>query len=170
MTQNNVRRSALFAALAICIALAAGCSSHKDNTTRVQSETVGAATSPGRETRGVAATSPTSGSITDLKSLTPTTDPQSVAGRGVQLSNMKVEEMVDRYVISVGTENDPTRIYVYLHQPIENLKVGDKLNLSGFISLPSTFTIATAAAGSEGSKRLNAQPFFVEAQSAQLSK
>jgi stress response protein YsnF len=135
------------------------------------SEAVGGATSPGEESRGAAPSTQTStsGTITDMKSLAPTTDPQSVAGHHVQLSNIKVQEIVNPYVIAIGSDTDSTRVYAYLHQPIQNLKVGDKVNLSGTIRQPSTVTSVTAAAGGEGSQRLNAQPFFLEAQSAQLS-
>jgi stress response protein YsnF len=142
----------------------------KGNAQNVQvSGALGGATSPGEESHGGGTSGETSGTIKDLKSLSPTTEPQSVAGRRVELSNMKVQEVVSPNLIAVGTDTDSTRVYAYLHQPIENLKVGDKVNLTGTIRQPSTATSATAAAGAEGAQKLNAQPFFIEAQTAQMS-
>lgn len=134
------------------------------------SEAVGGATSPGGEARGAAASGAAAGAITDLKTLTSATDPQSVTGRSVQLSNAKVQEIINPHLVAVGTEGEQQRIHVYLQQPIENLKVGDEINLTGTVKAPSAATSAAAAMGSDISEKLSSQPFYVDAQSARLGE
>jgi uncharacterized protein (TIGR02271 family) len=131
---------------------------------------VGGATSPGEKSQGAgSSTTPTSGTITDLKTLTQATDTQSLAGRPVQLSNMKVQEVISPSLISIGEEGEQSRVYAYSQQPIENVKVGDKVNVTGTVKQPSAITSVSAALGADVAQRLNAQPFFVDAKSAQVS-
>src|SRR5262249_52960355 len=130
-------------------------------TTPGGTEAVGAATTPGEESRGAATgTTPgvASGAITDLNTLAQTTDAHALSGRNVQLSSAKVQEIIDPHLISVGTDASQSRVYVYLPQPIENLKVGDKVTLTGSVKEPSMLTSANAALGSEVSQKLKSQP------------
>jgi len=124
-------------------------------------EAMGGATTPGAESRGAA----TSGTIKDLSTLTETTDAGSLSGRSVQLYNVRVQEVVNPHLVTIGVEGEASPVHAYLPQPIENLKAGDRLNLSGTVKAPA----AAATMGADISQRLSSQPFFVEAQSAQLS-
>src|SRR5262249_46010446 len=73
----------------------------------------GAASSPGGESQGTAS----GGTITDVNTLSTTTDTSSMHGRMVQCSNAKVVQVVDPSLIVVGGESGQTRVYVHLQQP-----------------------------------------------------
>jgi uncharacterized protein (TIGR02271 family) len=125
----------------------------------------GAATGPGGESQGSAS----GGTITDLNTLSTTTDASSVHGRMVQCSNIKVLQVVDPTLIVVGGETGQTRVYVHLQQPMENIKPGDTVSISGTVKQASKATDITGGLSSTASQTLNSQPFFVEAQSCQKS-
>jgi uncharacterized protein (TIGR02271 family) len=133
------------------------------------SEAVGGGTSPGSQSQGAGSYAATAGTITDLSKLTQTTDASSLSGKTVQLSNIKVQEMVNPNLICIGPDSEQSRVYAYLHHPVENLKVGDKVNLTGVVKEPSKVTSITASLGNQASQRLSSQPFFVDAQSVKVS-
>jgi uncharacterized protein (TIGR02271 family) len=123
----------------------------------------GGATSPGGESQGA------SGTITDLNTLSTSTDASSVHGRMVHASNIKVLQVVDPSLIVVGGESGQTRVYVHSQQPIDNLKVGDTVSITGTVKKSSKATDITGGLSSTASQTLNAQPFFIEAQSCEKS-
>jgi stress response protein YsnF len=127
---------------------------------------VGAASSPGAESRGAGSSS----TITDLSTLADATDTSSISGRSVQLSNVKVQQVVDPNLISVVGEGAKTPIYAHLQQPVQNLKPGDKINLTGMVQEPSKAPGLAATLSSSASQTIESQRFFVEAQSAELSR
>jgi len=125
----------------------------------------GAAGSPGGELQGKAS----GGEITDLKTLTQATDLGSVSDRKVQCSNVKVQQVVEPTLVTVGGEAGQPAVYLHLQQPIENLKAGDTINFTGTVKGPSTSTQIAGTLSKTGSQSLNAQPFYVEAESCRMS-
>ena len=125
----------------------------------------GAATGPGGESQGGAS----GGTITDLNTLSSTTDASSVHGRMVQCSSIKVLQVVDPSLIVVGGESGQTRVYVHLQQPASDIKPGDMVSITGTVKKSSKATDITGSLSSTASQTLNAQPFFIEAQSCQKS-
>jgi uncharacterized protein (TIGR02271 family) len=123
----------------------------------------GAASSPGGESQGGA-----SGTVTDLNTLS-TSDASSMHGRMVQCSNAKVVQVVDPSLIVVGGETGQTRVYVHLQQPVQDIKPGDTVSITGTVKKSSKATDITGGLSSTASQTLNAQPFFIEAQSCQKS-
>jgi uncharacterized protein (TIGR02271 family) len=123
----------------------------------------GGATGPGGESQGAAA----GGTITDVNTLSTTTDTSSMHGRMVQCSNAKVVQVIDPSLIVVGGESGQTRVYVHLQQPIQDIKAGDTVSISGTVKKSSKATDITGGLSSTVSQTLNAQPFFIEAQSCQ---
>jgi uncharacterized protein (TIGR02271 family) len=125
----------------------------------------GAATGPGGESQGTAS----GGTITDLNTLSTTTDTSSMHGRMVQCSNAKVLQVIDPSLIVVGGETGQTRVYVHLQQPVQDIKAGDTVSITGTVKKSSKATDITGGLSSTASQTLNAQPFFVDAQSCQKS-
>jgi uncharacterized protein (TIGR02271 family) len=125
----------------------------------------GGATSPGGEAQGAAS----GGTITDLNTLSTTTDASSMHGRMVHASNIKVLQVVDPSLIVVGGETGQTRVYVHLQQPVENLKAGDTVSITGTVKKSSKATDITGGLSGTASQTLSAQPFFIEAQSCEKS-
>jgi stress response protein YsnF len=125
----------------------------------------GAAGSPGGELQGKAS----GGEITDLKTLTQATDLGAVSDRKVQCSNVKVQQVVEPTLVTVGGEAGQPAVYLHLPQPIENLKAGDTINFTGTVKGPSKSTQIAGTLSKTGSQSLNAQPFYVEAESCQMS-
>jgi stress response protein YsnF len=125
----------------------------------------GAAGSPGGESQGSAS----GGAITDSKTLTQTTDLASVSGRMVQCSDVTVQQVTEPTLITIGGEAGHPAVYLLLRQPVDNLKAGDKISFTGTVKEPSKSSEITGALSNEASRTLNAQPFFVEAQSCQMS-
>jgi uncharacterized protein (TIGR02271 family) len=124
----------------------------------------GAATGPGGESQGSA-----SGTITDLNTLSTTTDASSMHGRMVHASNIKVLQVVDPSLIVVGGETGQTRVYVHLQQPATEIKAGDTVSITGTVKKSSKATDITGGLSGTASQTLNAQPFFIEAQSCEKS-
>jgi stress response protein YsnF len=125
----------------------------------------GAAGGPGGESQGGAS----GGTITDLNTLSTTTDASSMHGRMVQCSNAKVLQVVDPSLIVVGGETGQTRVYVHLQQPVQDIKPGDTVSITGTVKKSSKATDITGGLSSTASQTLTAQPFFIEAQSCQKS-
>jgi uncharacterized protein (TIGR02271 family) len=125
----------------------------------------GGATSPGGEAQGAAS----GGTITDLNTLSTTTDASSVHGRMVHASNIKVLQVVDPSLIVVGGETGQTRVYVHLQQPATEIKAGDTVSITGTVKKSSKATDITGGLSGTASQTLNAQPFFIEAQSCEKS-
>jgi uncharacterized protein (TIGR02271 family) len=129
------------------------------------SSAVGGAGSPGAESRG---TGSSSGTITDLSTLSSVTDASTISGREVQLSSVKVQQVVAPTVIAVTAEGMRSPAYVHLQQPIDSLKVGDKVKLTGRIQEPSKIT-ELSSLDSTSSQLVSSRPFVIEAQSAEIA-
>jgi len=125
----------------------------------------GGAGSPGGESQGSAS----SGTITDLKTLAMTTDVDAMNGRMVQCSNVKVQQVLDPTLISVGGEENQPTVCVHLQQPAQNLKPGDTVTITGTVKESSKATDITGALSNTASHTLTSHRFFIEAQSCQKS-
>jgi hypothetical protein len=130
-----------------------------------QNKASGVASTPGGESRGSGATT-----ITDLSTLAQATDVSSLSGRPIQISNVEVQEVVDSTLIAVVGEGTRMPIYAHLQQPLENIKPGDKVSFTGIVREPTKTPGLAAALSTSAAQAINAQPFFLEAQSAQVSK
>lgn len=122
----------------------------------------GAASSPGGESQGTAS----GGTITDLNTLAQTTDVESINGKMVQCSDVKVQQVLDPTLIVVGTK---ARVCVHLQQPIQDLKPGDMVTITGTVKESSKATDITGALSNTASQALTSHRFFIEAQSCQKS-
>jgi len=120
----------------------------------------GAATSPGGESQGTAS----GGTITDLKTLAQTTDIDSINGRNVQCSSVKVQQVLDPSLIVVGEQG---RVCVHLQQPMTDIKPGDTVSITGTVKESSKATDITGALGNTASQALSSHRFFIDAQSCQ---
>jgi uncharacterized protein (TIGR02271 family) len=125
----------------------------------------GGATSPGGESQGAAS----GGTITDMNTLSTTSDTSSMHGRMVQFSNAKVLQVLDPSLIVVGGETGQTQVYVHLQQPAQDIKQGDMVSITGKVKKSSKATDITGGLSSTVSQTLTAQPFFIEATSCQKS-
>jgi uncharacterized protein (TIGR02271 family) len=125
----------------------------------------GGAGSPGGESQGSAS----SGTITDLKTLAMTTDVDAMNGRMVQCSNVKVQQVLDPTLISVGGEDNQPTVCIHLQQPMQNLKAGDTVTITGTVRESSKATEITGALSNTASHTLTSHRFFIEAQSCQKS-
>lgn len=124
----------------------------------------GAATSPGGESQGSAS----GGTITDLKTLALTTDVDSMHGKMVQVSSVKVQQVIDPTLITVGGEGNQPEVCVHLQQPA-SLKPGDTVTITGTVKESSKSTDITGGLSNTASQALNTHRFFIEAQSCQKS-
>jgi uncharacterized protein (TIGR02271 family) len=123
----------------------------------------GGAGSPGGESEGSAS----SGTITDLKTLAQTTDVESMHGKMVQCSNVKVQQVMDPTLITVGGEGNQPEVCVHLQQPTANLKPGDTVTITGTVKESSKSTDITGGLSNTASQALNSHRFFIEAKSCQ---
>ena len=122
----------------------------------------GAASGPGGESQGTAS----SGTITDLKTLAQTTDIDSINGKMVKCSDVKVQQVLDPSLIVVGEQ---ARVCVHLQQPMQDIKPGDTVSITGTVKESSKATDITGALSNTASQALTSHRFFIEAQSCQKS-
>ena len=123
----------------------------------------GGATGPGGESQGSAS----GGTITDLKTLAMTTDVDSMHGKNVRCSNVKVQQVMDATLITVGGEGNQPEVCVHLQQPAQNLKAGDTVTITGTVKESSKATDITGGLSSTSSQTLNSHRFFIECQSCE---
>jgi hypothetical protein len=123
----------------------------------------GGATGPGGESQGSAS----GGTITDLKTLAMTTDVDSMHGKSVRCSNVKVQQVMDATLITVGGEGNQPEVCVHLQQPAQNLKAGDTVTITGTVKESSKATDITGGLSSASSQTLNSHRFFIECQSCE---
>ena len=74
--------------------------------------------------------------------------------------------MLDPSLIVVG---DQGRVCVHLQQPIQGLKPGDMVTITGTVKESSKATDITGALSNTASQALTSHRFFIEAQSCQKS-
>jgi uncharacterized protein (TIGR02271 family) len=125
----------------------------------------GAATSPGGESQGSAS----GGTITDLKTLAKTTDVESMHGKMVQVSSVRVQQVLEPTLITVGGEGNQPEVCIHLQQPMESIKPGDTVSIIGTVKESSKATDITGGLSNTASQVLNSHRFFIEAQSCQKS-
>jgi len=125
----------------------------------------GGATGPGGESQGSAS----GGTITDLKTLAMTTDVESMHGKMVQVSSVKVQQVLEPTLITVGGEGNQPEVCIHLQQPAQNLKPGDTVTITGTVKESSKATDITGGLSSSASQTVNSHRFFIEAQSCQKS-
>jgi len=125
----------------------------------------GGATGPGGESQGSAS----GGTITDLKTLAMTTDVESMHGKMVQVSSVKVQQVLEPTLITVGGEGNQPEVCIHLQQPAQNLKPGDTVTITGTVKESSKATDITGGLSSTASQAVNSHRFFIEAQSCQKS-
>jgi len=125
----------------------------------------GGATGPGGESQGSAS----GGTITDLKTLAMTTDVESMHGKMVQVSSVRVQQVLEPTLITVGGEGNQPEVCIHLQQPAQNLKPGDTVTITGTVKESSKATDITGGLSSSASQTVNSHRFFIEAQSCQKS-
>jgi uncharacterized protein (TIGR02271 family) len=125
----------------------------------------GAATGPGGESQGTAS----SGTITDLKTLAKTTDVESMDGKMVQVSSVRVQQVLEPTLITVGGEGNQPQVCVHLQQPAQGIKPGDTVTITGTVRESSKATDITGGLSNTASQALNSHRFFIECQSCQKS-
>jgi uncharacterized protein (TIGR02271 family) len=123
----------------------------------------GGATGPGGESQGSAS----GGTITDLKTLAITTDVESMHGKMVQVSSVKVQQVLEPTLITVGGEGNQPEVCIHLQQPAQNLKAGDTVTITGTVKESSKATDITGSLSPTASQTLNSHRFFIECQSCQ---
>jgi len=123
-----------------------------------ESSAVGGSESAGGQISGVATSS--GSAITDPAMIFRSSDPASLAGREVQLSGLKVQQVIDNRLFEL-TDSSGQRLYVVSTQPNAEVQTGDTVNVTGSVR-PSAGS-ATAGLSGEGAQMLSSQPFFIEA-------
>ncbi|HWQ93212.1 MAG TPA: YsnF/AvaK domain-containing protein [Clostridia bacterium] len=130
-----------------------------------QESAVGGSSQAGETTTSGAAAG-SGQAITDVSMLNPSQDLSSMAGRPVRLSEAKVKAVISPRLISIDANSD-LPLYVRLQQPVEGLKEGSTVNLSGTVRQAST---AAQELGGEAAHVLSQQKVFIDAQSAQIAR
>ena len=96
-----------------------------------------------------------------------TTDVDSMHGKNVRCSNVKVQQVMDATLITVGGEGNQPEVCVHLQQPAQNLKAGDTVTITGTVKESSKATDITGGLSSTSSQTLNSHRFFIECQSCE---
>jgi uncharacterized protein (TIGR02271 family) len=123
----------------------------------------GAAESPGGQTAGATDNTP----ITDSATLASSTAASTLSGRPVQLSGLKVDQVIgDR--VYVLTSDNGQKIYAVANQASAGVKTGDTVNLTGTVRQSS----GSSALGLSGdaAQTLSSQPMYIEAQKVEAAK
>jgi stress response protein YsnF len=127
-------------------------------------EAMGGGGEVGAQGRGASASGT---AITDAANLTGA-DPASLAGRSVNLSDLKVQQVLGDHLVALS-DSSGKPFYARVAQGAGALKVGDTVNLTGTIkSMPSS--IGDLGLGDEASQALKGQSFYLDAQKLQPSK
>jgi stress response protein YsnF len=99
--------------------------------------------------------------ITQLSQLTSTTDPSSLAGQQVNLSNVKVQDVLGDRLIAVSSGGGAP-IYVKTAEPTSGIKQGQTINLNGTVkAVPQSVT--DLGLDQASAQRIQGQPIYVEA-------
>lgn len=133
------------------------------------SPAVGTASSPGAQSSGTAASADTSSPLTDISTIESAV-PSSIYGRPVKLSGVTVQEVVNPQLISIAGPGIQKPLYTRLAQPIDGLKAGDKINLTGVVQNPTKVSDLANGLTSNASQALKAQPLLIESKSAGVSQ
>ncbi len=125
-------------------------------------EAAGSSPAEGGQTAGSAS----SGSpITDLSTLTTTSDKSSLAGKSVKLSGAKVQKVMGDRLIDIGADEN-SHVFVKTAQAVQNIQAGDMVNLTGKIK-PVPSTITELGLIDEAAQALKDQPIYLDAQTVE---
>jgi len=116
----------------------------------------GAAESPGGQTTAASDNTP----ITDAAMLATPTAASSLSGRSVQLSGLKVDQVMSDKVF-VLTSDSGQKIYA-VATSAPGVKSGDTVTLTGTVR--PTSSSASAGLSGDAASTLSAQPMYIEAQ------
>ncbi|MDB6109930.1 MAG: hypothetical protein JWR69_1680, partial [Pedosphaera sp.] len=129
-------------------------------------------TSPGTADQGAAGAGPsmsgqssgaggTSAPITQLNQLTSASDPTTLAGRQVNLSNAKVQQVYGDRLLSVSSGGG-TPIYVRTADSTSNIKPGQTISLNGAVKeVPQS--VSDLGLDQASAQQLQGQPIYVDA-------
>jgi len=105
--------------------------------------------------------------ITQLNQLTSTSDPSTLAGRSVNLSNAKVQQVLGDRLFSVSSGTG-TPIYVKTAESTSNIRPGQTVSLNGSIkAVPQSIT--DLGLDQSTAQHLQGQPIYVDASSVTLA-
>jgi stress response protein YsnF len=99
--------------------------------------------------------------ITQLNQLTSTSDPTTLAGRQVNVSNAKVQQVVGDRLLAVDSGSG-TPIYVKTADSTSNIKSGQTINLTGTVKGVPQST-SDLGLDQTSAQQLQGQPIYVEA-------
>jgi stress response protein YsnF len=88
-------------------------------------------------------------------------DPTTLAGKQVKFSGAKVQQIIDDNLVAIGTDGGQP-VFARVHDPVQNLKAGDTVNLTGTVrpmSNPSELGLTGKAADA-----LKTQQIYIDAQ------
>jgi len=106
--------------------------------------------------------------ITQLSQLTSASDPASLTGRQVNLSNAKVQQVYGDRLLSVSSDSGGTPIYVKTADSTSNIKPGQTISLNGAIKeVPQS--VSDLGLDQAAAQRLQGQPFYVDATRVMLA-
>jgi len=117
----------------------------------------GAAESPGGQTTAASDNTP----ITDAAMLASPTAASSLSGRSVQLSGLKVDQVMSDKVF-VLTSDSGQKIYAVATSAPAGVKSGDTVNLTGTVR--PTSSSASAGLSGDAAQTISVQPMYIEAQ------
>lgn len=104
------------------------------------------------------------GAITEPATLTGASDPGALAGRSVQLNNVKVDQASGRMLCIKDEMGRP--LYIRLSAPLENIHAGDSINITGTARrVSSTSATSMGDLSDQMMQSLKGQQLYVDAQS-----
>jgi len=117
---------------------------------------MGGAESSGGQTSGTSGGQ--TGTITDPAMLSSSSDSSSLAGRSVQFSNVKVQNVVGDRLVVLSSDNGQS-LYAVCAQPA-TVKAGDTVMIVGTVKAGGS----SANLSGEAAQTLNSQPIYIDAQ------
>ncbi len=90
-------------------------------------------------------------------------DPATLAGRSVQLSGLKVDEVIGDRVV-VLTSDSGQKFYALSPQSSANLHPGDMVTVRGTIKQPTSTSLSTLGLQGQATDALSSQTFYIDAQ------
>ena len=123
----------------------------------------GAAESPGGQTTAASDNTP----ITDAAMLATPTAASSLSGRSVQLSGLKVDQVMSDKVFVLTSDNGQ-KIYAVANSAPAGIKSGDTVTLTGIVR-PTSGSASLGLSG-DAAQTLSAQPMYIEAQKVEAAK
>jgi uncharacterized protein (TIGR02271 family) len=129
----------------------------------IMSESAGGTGDSGGKASGYASGEP----ITDISTITSSSDPLSLAQRPVRFSNCKVQRVIGPQVFAVSDDGGKP-LYVKLSQPMDNIKAGDSISVWGTAKqVPAT--TRNWNLGEDVARALRDQHIYVDAQKCEVN-